>query len=130
MIWSGVAPYLQPEGVSATLRWMAAQAPGSVLVFDYCWQEYVDGELDHLPGAGNLRRRVEAQGEPLLWGIPKGQAAECMADHGLELLEDVGGEGEPSLPHRERWHQPGDALGLRRDDPGAGARGRLSLGAG
>lgn len=92
VIWSGVAPYLRPEGVSATLSWMAAQAPGSVMVFDYCWQEYVDGQLDHLPGAGKLRRRVNAQGEPLLWGIPKGQAAGCMADHGLELLEDVGGE--------------------------------------
>lgn len=92
VIWSGVAPYLEPEGVSATLRWMAGQAPGSVLVFDYCWQEYVDGELDHLPGAGNLRRRVEAQGEPLLWGIPKGKAGQCMADHGLELIEDLDGE--------------------------------------
>jgi methyltransferase (TIGR00027 family) len=92
VIWSGVAPYLEPAGVSATLRWMAAQAPGSILVFDYCWQEYVDGELDHMPGATILRKRVEAQGEPLLWGIPRGGAAECMADHGLELVEELGAE--------------------------------------
>jgi methyltransferase (TIGR00027 family) len=89
VLWSGVAPYLEPEGVEATLRWMAGQPPGSTIVFDYCWQEFVAGELDELPGAAALRKRVAAQGEPFRWGIPRGQAATVIAAHGLELVADM-----------------------------------------
>lgn len=89
VLWSGVAPYLEPEGVEATLRWMAGQAPDSTIVFDYCWQEFVAGELDELPGAAILRRRVAAQREPFRWGIPRGQAASVIAAHGLELIADL-----------------------------------------
>jgi methyltransferase (TIGR00027 family) len=90
VVWSGVAPYLAEDAVSATLDWFAGLAPTSALVFDYCWREMVDGELDHLYGARQLRRRVAAQGEPLRSGIPRGRTAEYLAAHGLELVEDIG----------------------------------------
>jgi methyltransferase (TIGR00027 family) len=89
VIWSGVAPYLEPAGVDATLAWMAGQAPGSVIVFDYCWQSLIDGKLDHIDGARILRERVRAQGEPLLWGIPDHQTEAYLADRGLEIVEDL-----------------------------------------
>jgi methyltransferase (TIGR00027 family) len=89
VIWSGVAPYLQPAGVDATLAWMAGQAPGSAIVFDYCWQSLIDGRLDHIDGARILRERVEAQGEPLLWGIPEGGTQAYLKEHGLEVVEDL-----------------------------------------
>ena len=89
IVWSGVAPYLEPAAVDATLGWIAAQTPGSGAIFDYCWQELVDGEADEKPGARNLRRRVAAQGEPLRSGIPRGMTGVFLAARGLELVEDL-----------------------------------------
>lgn len=91
VVWSGVAPYLEPAGVDGTLAWMSRQAPGSVIVFDYCWREMVDGSESY-PGADTLRRRVAAQGEPLRFGIPRGRTREFLAERGLELVEDIGAE--------------------------------------
>ena len=91
VVWSGVAPYLEPAGVDATLAWMAREAPGSVIVFDYCWREVVDA-TESYPGAETLRRRVAAQGEPLRFGIPRGRTNEFLAQRGLELVEDMGAE--------------------------------------
>ena len=71
---------------------MAGQAPGSVIVFDYCWQSLIDGDLDHIRGARILRRRVESQGEPLLWGIPQDGTESYLAGLGLEVVEDLGPE--------------------------------------
>jgi methyltransferase (TIGR00027 family) len=89
VVWSGVAPYLEPAGVDATLAWMASQAPASVIVFDYCWRGLVDGDFDHIDGARLLRERVSAQGEPLLWGIPDHQTEAYLAERGLEIVEDL-----------------------------------------
>ena len=45
VLWSGVAPYLEPEGVAQTLRWFASgTSPGSAMCFDYLWQEMLDGD--------------------------------------------------------------------------------------
>ncbi len=51
VLWSGVAPYLEPEGVAQTLRWFASgTSPGSAMCFDYLWQEMLDGD-DSFHGA-------------------------------------------------------------------------------
>nr|WP_083466159.1 SAM-dependent methyltransferase [Kibdelosporangium sp. MJ126-NF4]CEL13747.1 O-Methyltransferase involved in polyketide biosynthesis [Kibdelosporangium sp. MJ126-NF4]CTQ99434.1 O-Methyltransferase involved in polyketide biosynthesis [Kibdelosporangium sp. MJ126-NF4] len=89
VVWSGVAPYLAPHAVDTTLRWMARQAPDSCLVFDYCWQDVVDGTSD-APQARALARSLARQGEPLRWGIPRGQAAEYLAARGLRVEADHG----------------------------------------
>jgi methyltransferase (TIGR00027 family) len=91
VVWSGVAPYLEPAGVDATLAWMAGQAPGSVIVFDYCWREMVEA-TESYAGAETLRRRVAAQGEPFRFGIPRGRTREFLAQRGLELVEDMDAE--------------------------------------
>ena len=41
-ILSGVAPYLPEEAVRETLGWVARQASGSSIVFDYLWTEAFD----------------------------------------------------------------------------------------
>jgi methyltransferase (TIGR00027 family) len=92
VLWSGVSPYLQPEGVRAVLAWVSGQtAPGSALVFDYVLREALDGST-WFYGARELRQRVAATGEPLVFGIPRGSCAALLADHGLQLISDHGPE--------------------------------------
>jgi len=88
VLWSGVAPYLRPEGVETTLRWFARLAPGSELVFDYCWQEILDGTTV-IPEAEAVLRDVAARGEPWRWGIRKGHAEQLLDAHRLTLVEDL-----------------------------------------
>ncbi|ONI79750.1 hypothetical protein ALI144C_23660 [Actinosynnema sp. ALI-1.44] len=89
VVWSGVAPYLAPPAVDATLRWMAWQAADSCLVFDYCWQEVVDGTATSARSRA-LARTLARQGEPLRWGIPRGQATAYLAARGLRVQDDHG----------------------------------------
>jgi methyltransferase (TIGR00027 family) len=92
VLWSGVSPYLRPAGVRAVLAWVRGHtAPGSALVFDYVLREALDGST-WFYGAHELRRRVAATGEPLVFGIPRGSCAALLADHGLQLISDNGPE--------------------------------------
>jgi methyltransferase (TIGR00027 family) len=90
VLWSGVTPYLEQEGVESTLRWFTAgTGPGSAICFDYLWKEMLDGD-DSFYGAAQLRKRVAAGGEPLRFGIPRGSTGEFVARFGLTLEEDLG----------------------------------------
>ncbi|RSN29141.1 SAM-dependent methyltransferase [Amycolatopsis sp. WAC 04169] len=88
VIWSGVVPYLKQRGVEATLRWLAAQSPGSSIVFDYCWQEVLD-DPGQIPEADEAMRDVASRGEPWLSGIPRGTAASFVHAFGLSVVEDL-----------------------------------------
>jgi methyltransferase (TIGR00027 family) len=92
VLWSGVTPYLEPEGVASSLRWFRdGTGTGSAIAFDYLWKEMVDGD-DSFYGAAQLRRRVEAGGEPFRFGIPRGGTREFVESFGLVLEEDLGPE--------------------------------------
>jgi methyltransferase (TIGR00027 family) len=92
VLWSGVSPYLRPHGVEGVLGWVANRtAPGSALIFDYVFREALD-ESAFFYGAPQLRRRVAAGGEPLIFGIPRGSCAEFLEAHGLQLVSDLGPE--------------------------------------
>ena len=88
---SGVAPYLPEEAVRETLGWVARQAPGSSIVFDYLGSEVFD-EPARFHGLPELLRRVAEMGEELRSGIPRGRTREYLAELGLELESDVGPE--------------------------------------
>jgi methyltransferase (TIGR00027 family) len=104
VIWSGVAPYLEPEGVAQTLRWFASgTGAGSALCFDYIWQEVLDGDVSYY-GAPELLKRVAAGGEPLKSGIPRGGTAPYVEEFGLELEEDLG----PEDAHERYIHHAGE----------------------
>jgi methyltransferase (TIGR00027 family) len=90
VLWSGVTPYLRQEGVDTTLRWFAQQAPCSSLVFDYCWQEVLDGTTV-IPEAQAVLQDVASRGEPWRWGIRRGCANELLAAYRLDLVEDLEG---------------------------------------
>ena len=108
VLWSGVTPYLEPEGVESTLRWFAAgTGPGSAICFDYLWKEMVDGD-DSFYGAAQLRRRVAAGGEPFKFGIPRGASAEFVSRFGLVLEEDLG----PADAQERLLHGAGQPYGF------------------
>jgi methyltransferase (TIGR00027 family) len=92
VLWSGVTPYLEEEGVVATLEWFASgTGSGSAICFDYLWKEVLDGD-DSFYGAAQLRKRVAAGGEPFRFGIPRGETATFVERFGLELEQDLGPE--------------------------------------
>ena len=90
VIWSGVTSYLSPEAVDRTFGWLSTcGAPGSTVLFDYCFEEMVAGD-DSYHGAAQLRRRLAAGGEPLRFGIPEGELEPYLAERGLEVISDLG----------------------------------------
>jgi methyltransferase (TIGR00027 family) len=108
VIWSGVAPYLEPEGVAQTMRWFAAgTGAGSALSFDYLWQEVVDGD-DSFYGAPELLKRVTEGGEPFKSGIPRGGTKDFIEGFGLVLEEDLG----PQDAHERILHHAGEPYGF------------------
>jgi methyltransferase (TIGR00027 family) len=108
VLWSGVTPYLEPEGVESSLRWFAAgTGPGSAICFDYLWKEMLDGD-DSFYGASRLRRRVAAGGEPFRFGIPRGTSGEFVARFGLVLEEDLG----PADAQERLLHGAGQPYGF------------------
>ena len=108
VLWSGVTPYLEAEGVESSLRWFkAGTGSGSAICFDYVWKEMVDGD-DSFHGAAQLRRRVAASGEPFKFGIPRGAAAEYVGRFGLVLEEDLG----PQDAQERLLHGAGEPYGF------------------
>jgi methyltransferase (TIGR00027 family) len=101
-IWEGVTMYLPEAAIEETLHWIAAQAPGSAIVFDFVYRAVIDFmattmPLDHLPEQAKQAvarvRKLEA-GEPWLFGIPGGTETEFLKKFGLTLCEllPIGGE--------------------------------------
>jgi len=92
-IWEGVTMYLTEDAVAETLTWIAAQATGSVLVFDFVYRSVLEflksANIDRLPEdvqrAVNRIRKLEV-GEPWLFGIPNGEEKEFLARFGLTLV--------------------------------------------
>lgn len=89
-VWEGVTMYLNAEAVHATLAFVAENSPaGSEIVFDYVYAGVIDGTYGEPPAARTRRlKRLEAWGEPWLFGIPQGQTAEFIEQRGLELVSD------------------------------------------
>lgn len=97
VIWSGVAPYLTEEAIATTLRWFArGNAPGSAIVLDHVYQEFIDGRMNG-GGVGEIRRATRAAGEPLVSGIPVGGTSTYLAEHDLELVEELTPEQAAAL---------------------------------
>lgn len=100
-IWEGVTMYLTEAAVSDMLRWIALQAHGSVLIFDFVNRSSVElmqsASFDHLPEPARQAiarvRRLE-EGEPWIFGMPDGQVKEFLAERGLHLREllPIGGD--------------------------------------
>lgn len=96
-VWEGVTMYLPAEAVSATLRWIATNATGSRVAFDYTYAAAIAAlaNLDALPlpePAKVMLRRFQklAAGEPWLFGLPTAGEADFLLEHGLRLERRLG----------------------------------------
>jgi len=100
-IWEGVTMYLPEAAVEETLRWVAAQAAGSTIIFDFVGamviQFMANIPWDKLPEAARKPverlQRLEA-GEPWIFGFANDGEREFLGKLGLELREllPIGGE--------------------------------------
>jgi methyltransferase (TIGR00027 family) len=85
--WLGVVPYLTLEAFRSTVRFIAAQPPGSGLVFDYGQPRRVLPFLEQL-AHDSLAARVKLAGEPFqLWFTSSEVACEL---EDFRTLEDLG----------------------------------------
>lgn len=100
-IWEGVTMYLPEEAVEATLRWVAAQASGSTIIFDFLGAAIVkfmaSADLSTFPEAAQKafeRLRRLTAGEPWIFGLPDEGERKFLGKLGLDLREllPVGGE--------------------------------------
>ena len=85
--WLGVVPYLTLEAFRTTLSFIAAQPPGSGVVFDYGQPRAALPLLERL-AHDSLADRVQQAGEPFqLFFTPPQAAAELAA---FRSIEDLG----------------------------------------
>jgi len=88
-IWQGVTMYLIPEGVDATLAFVAQNStPGSAIVFDYVYQAVLDG-IQQQSEISNMRRYRFMTGEELTFGIPEGTLGRFLLSRGFQQVKDV-----------------------------------------
>ncbi len=103
--WLGVVPYLTLEIFRATLAFIAAQPPGSILILDYAQPRHVLPPDERL-ARDSLAARVRQAGEPFqLFFTSTEIARELSAFHSLEDL------GTPELNARY-FHNRTDQLCL------------------
>jgi methyltransferase (TIGR00027 family) len=89
IILSGVSPYLQEDAVRRLFDFVRRHtSPRTSIVFDYVYREMVHGD-DSFHGAAQTRKRLEALGEPLKFGIPIGGSARFLEPFGLTLASDL-----------------------------------------
>jgi methyltransferase (TIGR00027 family) len=98
-LWEGVTMYLPEAAVKATLRWIATQAPGSAVVFDFAYRSVIDfmarareykGPLPEAAKLGMDRlRQIASWGEPWIFGIPDNQDRDFVTACGLSHRETL-----------------------------------------
>jgi O-methyltransferase involved in polyketide biosynthesis len=78
--------YLTSAGVDATLAFIVKNAaPGSAVVFDYIYEDVLEGS--HQPGeVRSMRRYRFMSGEGLTFGIPKGTVAGFLHERGFRQV--------------------------------------------
>lgn len=80
--WLGVTGYLNRPAIEATLRFVAAGAPGTEIVFDYTDPSAEDDF------ARAMRDLVELVGEPIVSVFERDELADLVASCGLELVRN------------------------------------------
>lgn len=98
-IWEGVTMYLTGEAVRETLRWIAQQASGSLVVFDFAdtsvieFMQRVQQGFEPQTAYGHLTavraRQLASWKEPWIFGIPESSSDEFVRALGLDHRETM-----------------------------------------
>nr|WP_300146188.1 class I SAM-dependent methyltransferase [Propionicimonas sp.] len=86
-VWEGVTQYLSERAVRSTLAFVAASAPGSILVFTYVLPSLI-GQSYH-GWSGPLAQQLDTT-EPWIFGIEPDRLESYLGASGLQLLDHVG----------------------------------------
>jgi methyltransferase (TIGR00027 family) len=100
IIWEGVTNYLSFDAVDTTLRWCAATAPGSYLVFTYVDRRVLE-DPSHYRGAERHFASLRKTAEPMTFGLDPAQTTAFLAERGLRLDLDLG-----AIDYRRRYYGP------------------------
>ena len=106
--WLGVVPYLEVESIMATLRVVAAAAPGSEVVFDYAIEPSLMSPTERR-AFDALAARVAAAGEPWRTFFDPAVLAGELTALGLTVVDDVG----PEALNARYFAGRGDGLQIR-----------------
>ena len=89
VLWEGVASYLTPEAVDATVRWASQIAgEGSELALTYVHRGLIEGTVE-FPHAAPWARSVAAAGEPFVFGFEPAELPDYLTARGWQLVEDL-----------------------------------------
>jgi methyltransferase (TIGR00027 family) len=89
-IWEGSTSFTSKDVVDQNLSAMAVRSgSGSELVFDYIPGEIVDGDYSQFRGAMFAAIRLDASGEPWVFGIPTGKADDYVGRYGFRVISDL-----------------------------------------
>lgn len=99
-VWEGVTQYLSEEAIRRTLAFVGTSAPGSILVFTYVLQSFIE-RRSAIPGAENMMEMVAKRGAPWLFGLEPESLASYLSPFHLRLIADVG-----YAEHQARYFQP------------------------
>ena len=85
-MWEGVTYYLPESAVLETLSFIKDHsAPGSEVVFDYFYQDFVEGYHDYY-GAKEIATSVKEVGEPFQFGIEPEKLESFLSSLGFKVL--------------------------------------------
>jgi O-methyltransferase involved in polyketide biosynthesis len=88
-IWEGVTNYLNEAAIDATLRWCAAAAVCSKVIFTYIHKRMLTDPQAFFGGA-KMIATVQAVGEPWIFGLEPAELMGFLKQRGLVLRQDVG----------------------------------------
>lgn len=103
--WLGVTYYLTLDAIESTLRFIARQAPGSEIVFDYWNDDDLESPRDRALLAA-IRAGVAMQGEPIETCLSKADLDRLLAALNLRCLEHL----VPTDVHRRYLEDRHDGL--------------------
>ncbi|GHO51088.1 SAM-dependent methyltransferase [Ktedonospora formicarum] len=99
-VWEGVTQYLSEEAVRRALAFVGVSAPGSMLVFTYVLQSFIE-RRSAIPGTEKMMDMMAKRGAPWLFGLEPSSLTSYLSPFHLHLIADVG-----HVEHQAHYFKP------------------------